>query len=178
MQYTQMYMQINFFTVNLQSRGIISESLLSSINMMVYDECLSNALPDLQVLLLGYIKQLDEGRYNVYVSTATVCQSLQKTCKFLTLCQEEVNDFLEIYEITFMNYIFLSLQCFSNFTNICYEYFWWYNGKKYGCDTWWARTMTPWIVRGNTLSTMSPLIYFLLHSWQFLLANETSVKSG
>ncbi|XP_053402564.1 rotatin-like [Mercenaria mercenaria] len=74
-----------------KSRGIISENLLSAINMMVYDECLSNALPDLQVLLLGYIKQLDEGRYNVYVSTATICQSLQKTCKFLTLCQEEAS---------------------------------------------------------------------------------------
>ncbi|XP_060587035.1 rotatin-like, partial [Ruditapes philippinarum] len=74
-----------------KSRGIISENLLSALNMMVYDECLSNALPDLQVLLLGYMKQLDEGRYNVYVSTATICQSLQKTCKFLTLCQEEAS---------------------------------------------------------------------------------------
>jgi len=60
------------------------------MNMLVYDESLGNALPDLQILLLGYLKQLDNGRYDVYVSTATICQSLQRTCKFVAMSQEEV----------------------------------------------------------------------------------------
>lgn len=72
-----------------KASGIISKNLLAAINIMVYDESLNASLPDLQVTLLGYLKQLDEGRYSVYVATATVSQSLQKTCKFLTLCQEE-----------------------------------------------------------------------------------------
>ncbi|XP_052274853.1 rotatin-like isoform X2 [Dreissena polymorpha] len=73
------------------SQGIVSERLLSMMNILVYDESLSNTFPDLQLLLLGYLQQLDVGRFNVYVSTATICQSLQKTCKFMTLAQEEAS---------------------------------------------------------------------------------------
>ncbi|KAL4234763.1 hypothetical protein ACF0H5_006405 [Mactra antiquata] len=72
-----------------KSQGVISEELISTLHMMVYDESLSNALTDLQILLLGYIKHLDEGKYQVYVDTATLCQSLQKACKFMNMCQEE-----------------------------------------------------------------------------------------
>ena len=78
------------FPLLLQCAGVIPESLLSVINMLIYDESLSDSHPDLQMTLLGYLQQMDQDRYNVYVSTATICHSLQKTCKFLLLCQEEV----------------------------------------------------------------------------------------
>ncbi|WAR12085.1 RTTN-like protein, partial [Mya arenaria] len=72
-------------------RGVISENLLSIMNTLVYDEALSNTLPDLQLQLLGYLQYLDDGRYSVYVATATICQSLQRTCKFMNLAQEEAS---------------------------------------------------------------------------------------
>ncbi|XP_052818061.1 rotatin-like [Mya arenaria] len=72
-------------------RGVISENLLSIMNTLVYDEALSNSLPDLQLQLLGYLQYLDDGRYSVYVATATICQSLQRTCKFMNLAQEEAS---------------------------------------------------------------------------------------
>ncbi|WAR12035.1 RTTN-like protein, partial [Mya arenaria] len=72
-------------------RGVISENLLSIMNTLVYDEALSNTLPDLQLQLLGYLQYLDDGRYSVYVATATICQSLQRTCKFMNLAHEEAS---------------------------------------------------------------------------------------
>ena len=53
---------------------MIPESLLSVINMLIYDESLSDSHPDLQMILLGYLK--DQDRYDVYVSSIiAVCWS-------------------------------------------------------------------------------------------------------
>ena len=75
---------------------MIPESLLSAINMLVYDEPLSDSDPDVQLVLLGYLQKLDQERYDLYVATATICQSMQKTCKFMMLCQEEVIFYLSL----------------------------------------------------------------------------------
>ena len=55
------------FPLLLQCAGVIPESLLSVINMLIYDESLSDSHPDLQMILLGYLK--DQDRYDVYVSS-------------------------------------------------------------------------------------------------------------
>ena len=60
------------------------------MGMIVFDEGLSQSYPDVQIKLLAYLEQVDRERYGVYVSAAKVCQSMQKTCKFLMLCQQEV----------------------------------------------------------------------------------------
>ena len=65
--------------------------------MLVYDEPLSDSDPDPQLVLLGYLQQQDRERYDLYVATATICQSMQKTCKFMMLCQEEVKFFYEAF---------------------------------------------------------------------------------
>ncbi|KAL3860206.1 hypothetical protein ACJMK2_010362 [Sinanodonta woodiana] len=71
-------------------RIIVPESVVSVIGLMVYDEALSHSHPDVQVTLLGYLQQLNHEEYQVYVSTAGVCQAMLKTCKFLMQCQDEL----------------------------------------------------------------------------------------
>ena len=64
------------FPLLLQCAGVIPESLLSAINMLIYDESLSDSHPDLQMTLLGYLQQMDQDRYDVYVSSIiAVCWS-------------------------------------------------------------------------------------------------------
>ena len=55
------------FPLLFQCPGVIPESLLSAINMLIYDESLSDSHPDLQMTLLGYLQ--DQDRYDVYVSS-------------------------------------------------------------------------------------------------------------
>ena len=37
--------------------------------ILIYDESLSDSQPDLQMTLLGYLQQMDQDRYDVYVSS-------------------------------------------------------------------------------------------------------------
>ncbi|KAK3610373.1 hypothetical protein CHS0354_008649 [Potamilus streckersoni] len=71
-------------------RIIVPESVVSGIGLTVYDEALSHSHPDVQITLLGYLQQLNYEEYQVYVSTAGVCQAMQKTCKFLMQSQDEL----------------------------------------------------------------------------------------
>ena len=57
------------FPLLLQCAGVIPESLLTAINMLIYDESLSDSHPDLQMTLLGYLQQMKQDRYDVYVSS-------------------------------------------------------------------------------------------------------------
>lgn len=71
------------------ARNILPTQLISAIGLIVFDEGLSQSYSDVQIKLLAYLQHVDQDKYSVYVSTAKVCQSMQKTCKFLMLCQQE-----------------------------------------------------------------------------------------
>ncbi|XP_052063673.1 rotatin-like [Mytilus californianus] len=71
------------------ARNILPTQLVSAIGIVVFDEGLSQSYSDVQIKLLAYLEQVDREKYNVYVSASRVCQSMQKTCKFLMLCQQE-----------------------------------------------------------------------------------------
>ena len=47
---------------------LIPESLLTAINMLIYDESLSDSHPDLQMTLLGYLQQMKQDRYDARLS--------------------------------------------------------------------------------------------------------------
>ncbi|KAJ8303020.1 hypothetical protein KUTeg_019416 [Tegillarca granosa] len=70
-------------------RGILPDSLTGTINLLVFDEGLSHSYPDVQIILLAYLQQIDHVKYQTYTDTAQISQSMQKSCKFLMLCQEE-----------------------------------------------------------------------------------------
>jgi ABC-type dipeptide/oligopeptide/nickel transport system ATPase subunit len=75
----------------VQARNILPPQLILAIGLVVFDEGLSQSYSDVQIKLLAYLQHVDQDKYSVYVSTAKVCQSMQKTCKFLMLCQQEVS---------------------------------------------------------------------------------------
>lgn len=75
----------------------------------MFDEGLSQSYSDVQIKLLAYLEQVDREKYNVYVSTSRVCQSMQKTCKFLMLCQQEVSG--TATTISIMSFLLLKNVC-------------------------------------------------------------------
>ena len=89
----------------LQCRGILPETLLSGINLLVYDECLMRTTPELHTVLLGYLGYLDAGRHDVYMETDKICRAMHCTCKFLMQCQGEVG-FVLSQNLTILHYPF------------------------------------------------------------------------
>ncbi|XP_069111957.1 rotatin-like isoform X2 [Argopecten irradians] len=70
-------------------QSLLPENLVKAITVAVYDESLSHSYPDVQITLLSILQLIDTDRYQVYVDTAKVAQSMHKSCKFLMLCQQE-----------------------------------------------------------------------------------------
>ncbi|KAK3086250.1 hypothetical protein FSP39_015771, partial [Pinctada imbricata] len=71
------------------AKTLLPLNLMKAIQLLVYDEGLSQSYPEVQITLLAYLQQISPEKYRVYVETAKVAQSMEKTCKFLMLCQEE-----------------------------------------------------------------------------------------
>lgn len=65
---------------------------MKSLELVVFDEALSHSYPDIQITLLAYLQNLSPDKYQLFVDTAKICQSIQKSCQFLMLCQEEVSE--------------------------------------------------------------------------------------
>ncbi|XP_078335545.1 rotatin-like [Crassostrea virginica] len=72
-----------------QGRKLLPGTLVKSLELVVFDEALSHSYPDIQITLLAYLQNLSPDKYQLFVDTAKICQSIQKSCQFLMLCQEE-----------------------------------------------------------------------------------------
>ncbi|XP_062593037.1 rotatin-like isoform X3 [Saccostrea cucullata] len=72
-----------------QGRKLLPSSLTKSLELVVFDEALSHSYPDIQITLLAYLQILSPDKYKLFVDTAKISQSIQKSCQFLMLCQEE-----------------------------------------------------------------------------------------
>ncbi|XP_056009232.1 rotatin-like isoform X2 [Ostrea edulis] len=72
-----------------QGRKLLPSSLIKSMELVVFDEALSHSYPSIQITLLAYLQILSPDKYKLFVDTAKISQSIQKSCQFLMLCQEE-----------------------------------------------------------------------------------------
>lgn len=61
------------------------------MELVIFDEALAYSYPDIQITVLAYIQNLSPDMYTLFVDTAKISQSVQKSCQFLMLCQEEVS---------------------------------------------------------------------------------------
>ncbi|GAB1609333.1 rotatin-like isoform X2 [Argonauta hians] len=71
-----------FVTVD-QLQTSMPEILPRAIELVTFDECVSQLWPELHASMLGYLHQLANDKYCLYTQTARVCTSLQRTCCFL-----------------------------------------------------------------------------------------------
>lgn len=84
------------------------------MELVIFDEALAYSYPDIQITLLAYIQNLSPDKYTLFVDTAKISQSVQKSCRFLMLCQEEVS---KNTIIILASYIYLEWEHVLKFTN-------------------------------------------------------------
>lgn len=75
----------------MKGRKLLPATLVKSMELVIFDEALAYSYPDIQITVLAYIQNLSPDKYTLFVDTAKISQSVQKSCQFLMLCQEEVS---------------------------------------------------------------------------------------
>lgn len=76
----------------MKGRKLLPATLVKSMELVIFDEALAYSYPDIQITVLAYIQNLSPDKYTLFVDTAKISQSVQKSCQFLMLCQEEVSE--------------------------------------------------------------------------------------
>ncbi|CAH1779766.1 unnamed protein product [Owenia fusiformis] len=124
---------------------VLPESSLSILNILLMDECLAMAYPDVRELLIGYLQETDVTQpligylkhadcspYQVFEATSEVCKSMSATCKLLMMediCAQHRNDVKErlklaenaIYSLPYHQYLPL-VDTLINMASIIYNF--------------------------------------------------------
>lgn len=96
--------------------------LSSALELVVFDECLSQMWPDLHSTMLCYLHKVANERYLIYAETARVCTSLQRTCYFLSKSKMVSKPQKNFYGLTTLFFLFFKfalvfLYCFCKLSN-------------------------------------------------------------
>ncbi|CAI9735440.1 rotatin-like isoform X1 [Octopus vulgaris] len=103
----QIFIALSCFLVSFLEQLVTVEKIQSSmpeilptaIELVAFDECVSQMWPDLHAAILGYLYQLAHEKYCLYTHTARVCTSLQRTCCFLAKVSQVDDDSTELLDL-------------------------------------------------------------------------------